>query len=39
MIWFDSHAHLQDEVFDDDRSAVLQRARDAGVMRVPNKPC
>lgn len=34
MIWFDSHAHLQDEVFDDDRSAVLQRARDAGVMRV-----
>lgn len=34
MMWFDSHAHLQDEVFDDDRTAVLQRAREAGVTRI-----
>ncbi len=34
MKWFDSHAHLQDEVFDDDRSTVLQRAREVGVTRI-----
>lgn len=28
---FDSHVHLDDEAFDADRDAVLQRARDAGV--------
>lgn len=34
MMWFDSHAHLQDEVFDDDRTTVLQRAREARVTRI-----
>ena len=31
MIWFDSHAHLQDADFDSDYSDVLRRAREAGV--------
>ncbi|NTV53238.1 MAG: YchF/TatD family DNA exonuclease [Candidatus Firestonebacteria bacterium] len=30
-MWIDSHAHLEDEAFDADRSAVLDRARAAGV--------
>lgn len=30
----DCHAHLADEVFDADRSQVLERAREAGVRRV-----
>lgn len=32
----DSHAHLDDEAFDDDREAVLARARDAGVGAIVN---
>lgn len=33
---FDSHCHLQDETFDDDREAVYQRARAQGIgMVVP----
>ena len=31
---FDSHAHLDDERFDDDRSDVIQRAGRAGVTRI-----
>ena len=31
---FDSHAHIQDAAFDDDREALLQRAYDAGVREI-----
>lgn len=31
---FDSHLHLSDSAFDEDRRAVLQRARDAGVAEL-----
>ena len=34
MKLLDTHAHLGDSVFDDDRGAVLERARDAGVRAV-----
>lgn len=34
MELFDSHCHLTDEAFSEDRSAVLARARDAGVTRM-----
>lgn len=30
----DSHAHLQHSRFDDDREEVIQRARDAGLIRI-----
>src|SRR5688500_5960677 len=30
----DSHAHLQNSRFDDDREEVIQRARDAGLIRI-----
>ena len=30
----DTHAHLQDEEFDQDRDLVLQRARDAGITKI-----
>ena len=29
-MWIDSHAHLADALFDEDRDAVLQRVREAG---------
>lgn len=32
----DTHAHLDDEAFDDDRADVLQRGRNAGVRRFLN---
>lgn len=32
----DSHAHLDDRVFDDDRDAVIIRAREAGVRAIVN---
>ncbi|MEJ2337111.1 MAG: TatD family hydrolase [Gemmatimonadales bacterium] len=31
---FDSHLHLSDQAFEQDRRAVLQRARDAGVAEL-----
>ena len=31
MRLFDTHTHIQDEAFDSDRVAVIQRARDAGM--------
>ncbi|MDB5392216.1 MAG: ycfH [Planctomycetaceae bacterium] len=31
MEWVDTHAHVQEEAFDPDRSEVLKRAREAGV--------
>lgn len=34
--WIDSHAHLEDKAFDEDRAAVLERAREAGVAEVVN---
>ncbi|HNZ63092.1 MAG TPA: TatD family hydrolase [Bacillota bacterium] len=34
MIWFDTHAHIQDEDFREDFPEVLSRAASAGVTRV-----
>lgn len=34
--WIDTHAHLDDDAFADDRPAVLGRAADAGVAAVVN---
>src|SRR5438876_1422724 len=36
MMLIDSHAHLDDPKFNDDREAVLQRAWDAGVRKILN---
>lgn len=33
---FDSHAHIDDNRFDDDRSQVIQRAADAGLVGILN---
>lgn len=32
--WIDSHAHLGDAAFDDDREAVIARAREAGAVGI-----
>ena len=34
MTLIDTHAHLCDEKFDDDRSDVIARAREAGVTKI-----
>ena len=34
MDYIDSHAHLADAAFDDDRDAVIARARDAGAVAI-----
>ena len=36
---FDTHAHLDDSAFDEDREALLASFRDAGVERVLNPGC
>ncbi|MDD4541789.1 MAG: TatD family hydrolase [Eubacteriales bacterium] len=33
-MWFDSHSHLQDQAYDEDRQEVLERAAAAGVNRI-----
>ena len=34
MEWIDTHCHIDGEEFDQDRDAVIQRAREAGVGRI-----
>ena len=34
MEWIDTHCHIDGEEFDQDRDAVIQRARQAGVGRI-----
>ena len=34
MEWIDTHCHLDGEEFDDDREAVIQQAREAGVCKI-----
>ncbi|MBF1686444.1 MAG: TatD family hydrolase, partial [Selenomonas sp.] len=34
MTLIDTHAHLYDEKFDDDRIAVIARARETGVTKI-----
>ena len=34
MEWIDTHCHLDGEEFDDDREAVMQQAREAGVCKI-----
>ena len=38
-MYFDTHAHLDDEAFDPDREEVLRRIRASGVERVVNPGC
>ncbi len=35
----DTHAHIHDKAFDDDRAAVIARARDAGVTHIVTVGC
>ena len=34
VAWIDSHAHLTDESYDVDREAMIQRAKDAGLVKI-----
>ena len=38
-MFFDTHAHLDDSAFDEDRDEVIERFRKAGVNRVLNPGC
>ena len=33
-MWIDTHAHLADSEFDEDRNEVIQRAKDAGIGKI-----
>lgn len=33
-MWIDTHAHLADSAFDEDRNEVIQRAKDAGLGKI-----
>ena len=33
-MWIDTHAHLADEAFDEDRTEVIQRAKEAGLGKI-----
>ena len=33
-MWIDTHAHLADKMFDEDRMDVIQRAREAGIGKI-----
>lgn len=39
FVMFDTHAHVHDRGYDDDRAAVLARARSAGVERIVTVGC
>ena len=39
MRFIDTHAHLDDEQFDEDRDGVIRRAREAGVCRMVAVGC
>ena len=39
MTLIDTHAHVHGEQFDDDRAAMLERARAAGVERIVTVGC
>ena len=34
MEFFDSHAHLDDEKFDEDRDIIIQHIKQAGISRL-----
>lgn len=33
-MWIDTHAHLADDAFDEDRSEIIQRAKEAGLGKI-----
>ena len=36
MVLFDTHAHLDDKVYDPDRDEMIRRARQAGIKYIVN---
>ena len=39
QMYFDTHAHLDDKAFDEDREAVIKRIRETGVELVLDPGC